>query len=74
MPEKTFDYMLLWDTAAYSVGICSWESCMKKVSVRDATITFRVHFDDITFLAKNVIPVAKEDFAAKLYNLIEATV
>jgi hypothetical protein len=74
IPEKTFDYMLLWDTTAYSVGICSWESCMKNISVRDATITFRVHFDDITFFAKNVIPAVKEDFAAKLYNLIEATV
>ena len=38
------------------------------------SVSFRVHFDDITFLAKNVIPVEKEDFATKLYNLIEQTV
>jgi len=74
VPEKTFDYMLLWDTTAYSVGICSWESCMKTVSTRDATIVIKVHFDDITFLAENVTPVEKEDFATKLYNLIEQTV
>ena len=23
VPEKTFDYMILWDTASYTVGICS---------------------------------------------------
>ena len=74
VPEKTFDYMLLWDTTAYSVGICSWESCMKNVNIRDATIVIKVHFDDITFLAENVTPVEKEDFATKLYNLIEQTV
>ena len=73
-PEKTFDYMFLWDTENYTVGICSWDACMKNTVVRDATITFRVHFDDIQFLAKNVVPTEKEDFATKLYNLIEATV
>ena len=74
VPEKTFDYMILWDTASYTVGICSWDACMKNVNIRDATITFKVHFNDITFLAKNVTPVEKEDFATKLYNLIEQTV
>jgi hypothetical protein len=74
LPEKTFDYMLLWDTKQYTVGICDWESCMKYTKVKDAVISFRVHFDDITILAKNVIPVEKEDFATKLYNLIESTV
>ena len=66
--------MLLWDTKQYTVGICDWESCMKYTKVKDAVISFRVHFDDITILAKNVIPVEKEDFATKLYNLIESTV
>ena len=74
VPEKTFDYMILWDTASYTVGICSWDACIKHLTIKDATITFKVHFDDITFLAKNVIPVEKEDFAPKLYNLIEQTV
>ena len=74
LPEKTFDYMLLWDTKQYTVGICDWESCMKHTKVKDAVISFRVHLDDITFLAKNVSPVEKEDFATKLYDLIESTV
>ena len=74
LPEKTFDYMLLWDTKTYTVGICSWDACMKSVTIKDALIIFKVHFDDVTFLAKNVIPVEKEDFAPKLYNLIEQTV
>jgi len=72
LPKKTFDYMLLWDTKNYTVGICSWDSCMKRVRIKDAVVSFRVHYDDIEFLAKNIIPIKKEDFAAKLYNLIEA--
>mgnify|MGYP003121046980 CR=1 FL=1 len=74
LPEKTFDYMLLWDTKTYTVGICSWAACMRKTNIKDATVAFRVHFENITFLAKNVTPVEKEDFATKLYDLIEQTV
>jgi hypothetical protein len=74
LPEKTFDYMLLWDTKNYSVGICDWDSCMKTIKVKDAVVSFRVHYNDIQFLANNVIPTEKEDFATKLYDLIEATV
>ena len=74
LPDKTFDYMLLWDTKTYTVGICSWDACMKKTNIKDATVAFRVHFENITFLAKNVTPVEKEDFATKLYDLIEQTV
>ena len=74
LPEKTFDYMLLWDTKSYTVGICTWDACMKHTTLKDDSVSFRVHFDDITFFAKNVIPVEKEDFATKLYNLIEQTV
>jgi hypothetical protein len=74
LPEKTFDYMLLWDTKNYTIGICSWDACMKHTTIKDATVAFRVDYDDIQFLAKNIIPIEKEDFAIKLYNLIEATV
>ena len=74
LPEKTFDYMLLWDTKQYIVGICTWDACMKETNIKDAVVSFRVKFDDITFFAKNVIPVEKEDFATQLYNLIEQTV
>lgn len=74
LPKKTFDYMLLWDTKNYSVGICSWESCMKNIVLKDAAVSFRVHFDDIEFLAKDVTPTEKEDFASKLYQLIEEIV
>jgi len=74
LPEKTFDYMLLWDTKNYSVGICNWDACMKHITIKDATVAFRVDYNDIEFLAKNVVPSKKEDFATKLYNLIEATV
>ena len=74
LPEKTFDYMLLWDTKNYTVGICSWDACMKHTVIKDATVAFRVDYSDVTFLAKNVIPVQKEDFAKKLYQLINESV
>ena len=73
LPEKTFDYMLLWDTKTYTVGICNWDACMKNTTLKDDSVHFRVDFDDITFVAYNVTPVEKGDFAAKLYNLIEQT-
>jgi hypothetical protein len=74
LPKKTFDYMLLWDTKNYTVGICSWDACMKHTIIKDATVAFRVNYNDIQFLAKNVIPTQKEDFAKKLYELIEESV
>ena len=74
LPEKTFDYMLLWDTKNYTVGVCSWDACMKHTVVKDATVSFRVDYSDITFLAKNVIPAEKEDFSVRLYELIEELV
>jgi hypothetical protein len=74
LPKKTFDYMLLWDTTNYTVGICSWDACMKHTVVKDATVAFRVDYSDITFLAKNVTPIEKQDFSIKLYELIEQLV
>ena len=74
LPEKTFDYMLLWDTKNYSVGICDWDACIKNTKIKDATISFRVNYCDITFLAKNVTPIEKPDFSVKLYDLIEEMV
>ena len=70
LPDKTFDYMLLWDTKTYTAGICSWDACMKNTVVKDAVISFRVDFDDITFFANNVDPIDKGDFSIKLDNLI----
>ena len=47
---------------------------MKHVTLKDDSVKFRVHTDDLTFLAKNVTPIDKGDFASQLYNLIESTV
>ena len=76
LPEKTFDYMLLWDTENYTAGICSWDSCMKKknIKLKAAGVKFKVHYNDITFIANNVIPKGRDDFGAKLTKLIEESV
>ena len=74
LPDKTFDYMLLWDTKTYKVGYCTWDACMKNTTVKDAGITFRVDFDDITFVAENVEPTEKGDFGEKLYQLISESI
>jgi len=74
LPKQTFDYMLLWDTKNYTVGICSWDSCIKNAKVKDSNVSFRVNYDDITFIAKNVVYTHRDDFASKLYKLIEESV
>ena len=74
LPEKTFEYMLLWDTKNYTAGICSWDACMKHTKLKDDSVGFRVHFDDITFFATKVNPIDKGDFGAKLYMLINESV
>ena len=53
-PEKTFDYMLLWDTKTNTVGLCDWSSIAKNFVVKDATVESYVNHEDITFLAKGV--------------------
>ena len=74
LPKKTFDYMILWDTKNYKVGYCTWDACMKNVKIKDAVISFRVDFDDITFVAENVEPIDKGDFGKKLYQLIRESI
>ena len=70
LPDKTFDYMLLWDTKTYTAGVCSWDSCIKNSILKDDSVGIRVHYNDITFFARNIIPIDKEDFSQKLDNLI----
>tara|TARA_Y100001937_G_C6992558_1_gene272768 strand:- start:44 stop:559 length:516 start_codon:yes stop_codon:yes gene_type:complete len=74
LPDKTFDYMLLWDTKTYSVGICSWDACMKNAKLKDDSVKISIHFDDIEFLAKDIIPTDKGDIGATIYNLIEQSI
>ena len=74
LPDKTFDYMLLWDTKTYTGGICSWDACMKNTILKDDSVAFRVDFDDITFFAENVEPIDKGDFGKKLYQLIRESI
>jgi len=52
--EQTFDYMILVDTGKNRVGICDWSSC--KTSNKDAVVMFKVDVEDITVVAKDVIP------------------
>ena len=68
--EQTFTYMLLWDTKSYSFGWCDWDACMKHTKIKDAVISFKVDFDDITFIAKNINPVDKDDFSVILEEAI----
>ena len=47
---------------------------MKNTKLKDDSVSFKVNFDDITFIAKNVVPKEKGDFGTKLYNLIRESV
>ena len=70
LSDKTFDYMLLWDTKTYTAGVCSWDSCIKNPILKDDSVRIRIHYNDITFFARNITPIDKEDFSQKLDNLI----
>lgn len=72
LPDQTFDYMLLWDTKSFTAGICTWESCMKNTTVVSDSVKFKVHFDDITFFCKDVVPADKGDIGKQLTTLIES--
>jgi len=74
LPEKTFDYMILWDTKTMTVGVASWDACIKNLKIKDAVIEIRVDQSDIEFIARNVEPAPSEDFAVKLARLIEETI
>ena len=69
--EKTFEYMILVDTKNYSIGVCDWDSCVKNMTIKDASIAFRVNRNDITFFATNIVPKDKGDLADKLTQFIE---
>lgn len=73
-PEKTFDYMLLWDTSAMSAGIVSWENCAKNMEVNDAVINIRLDQSDIEFIVQNHPRPEAEDFGAKLMQLITESI
>ena len=74
IPDQTFDYMLLWDTTTYRAAICSWDTCMKYAKVTDANVKCKINKDDITFVADNVTPVEKGDYAEKLKKLMIASI
>ena len=73
-PEKTFDYMLLWDTKKYMIGICDWSACMKNLEIKDANIAFRVDMSDVTIIAQDIIPLDKGDIGQKLFQLLETAI
>jgi len=68
---KTFDYIILKDTKAMSVGWASWDAVAKNVNIKDAIITSFVNYDDLHMIEFFVKPKKKDDFGAKLRKLIE---
>ena len=68
---KTFDYIILKDTKAMSVGWATWEAVAKNVEIKDAIITSFVDYDDLHMIEFFVTPKTKPDFGAKLRKLIE---
>jgi hypothetical protein len=69
--EQTFDYMFLWDTKNYKMGISPWESCYKNAIVKDANICSKILHEDISIVIENISPIEKTDFNEELNKLIE---
>ena len=59
VPDKTFDYMLAYDTHKNTVLLASWDVCMKMAKVNDANVTTRLLVGQCDVLAQNVTPTKK---------------
>jgi len=68
---KTFDYMLLWDSKEMSVGLITWEDCIKNMVVNDANIKTKIMKEDVNFIKRFVNPADKEDFMEMLNRNIK---
>ncbi len=72
--EKTFDYMLLVDTDAMTLGITDWETVKKRVyfTPKSPVAKFKLLPGDFTILASNVKPSKKNITSAQILdNLLE---
>lgn len=72
--EKKFDYMLLIDTVTMSAAYAPYEAVVKHIKINDANIVTKVHYNDMEWIALNVLPKKKGDFAKALQTLIEEIV
>ena len=72
--QKTFEYILLKDTGSMSVAWATWDVVRKNIVVTDATIKSHVDYCDLNFIATDIIPKNKENFAQILENVIEEIV
>lgn len=71
---KTFDYILLKDTKAMSVGWTDWDSVYKNIKIKDATIESYVNYDDLHMIDFFVKPSEKQDLSTALTNIIESII
>ena len=72
--DKTFDYMLLVDTDAMTLGITDWETVKKRVyfTPKSPVAKFKLLPGDFTILASNVKPSKKNITSAQILdNLLE---
>ena len=70
LPEKTFDWMLLWDTTNMSMFIAHWDDVIQHAKVKDAAISFKLPKDKVKVIVWEVATTEKEDFSKHLDNLI----
>jgi len=69
--EKTFDYMLLFDTVQMMAAYTTWDAVYKNIEINDAVVQTRADQDDLIFIAKDIIPKNKSDFSSILNELIK---
>lgn len=70
LPQKTFDWMLLWDTTKMSLAIAHWDDVIKYAKIKDAAISFKLPKDKVKMIIENCTIVECEDFSKRLDVLI----
>ena len=68
--QKTFDWMLLWDTTKMLMFIAHWDDVIQYAKVKDAAISFKLPKDKVKVIVCDVAITEKEDFSKHLDNLI----
>lgn len=70
--QKTFEYMLLVDTKAMTIGYTDWDTVYSRTECDGAGATFKLQKGDYKILASNVKPAEKNISSVEiLENLLE---
>lgn len=69
--DQKFDYILLIDTESMTAAYAPYSSVLKKLKVNDSNMTTRIHYNDIEWVCRSVVPKDKPDLAKAFNTFLE---